>query len=427
MNANTQKYESNVAIQAALTEMNTISQKRYASSSDKLRFQYLSQRVAALRSGFSPDSLDQARVRAVEADSHGELRAPEFHRDTLTDEQRAEASAFREFATTGKVEARDTEGSILGRIGSYSSLGTFVPTEFFRERLPMMLKEHSPLFDPETVTHIDSSNGRPLVVPYLSDTSSVAVSIDEAADASGNEQDIAAPAHAVLGATTYRSPIWTTTLEALSDIESAGSAQGLFEQFVAQRIALGVGADLLNSNGASGKFLGLLPSLVAAGVVPITAQGSAANTGGSETGANSIGTQDLARLYFSVDKLYRNSPKAFWLMADTTAQALSLLLDRQGRPVIDLSRNPWVIMGREVKIDLGMPSIGPSNTCILFGDFSFWVTRSVHDQDYIRRYVEAPNRIEFGEISFRAFCRYSGALLYGGVGNPPIRALQNHS
>jgi hypothetical protein len=51
-------------------------------------------------------------------------------------------------------------------------------------------------------------------------------------------------------------------------------------------------------------MLGLIPSLRAAGVTPVVAAGSAANDGGFNTGANSLGTPDFAAAYSQLDEAY---------------------------------------------------------------------------------------------------------------------------
>src|SRR3981189_2181691 len=138
---------------------------------------------------------------------------------------------------------------------------------------------HDALFDEDAVTYYESSTGRVTEVPVYGDIENEAVQVEEAGDSSSSETNIAAPGHASVGVYSFRSPLWRVPIEAVQDVEAMGNAMNVFKQFAADRIARGVGKKLVNGNG-SGTILGLVPSLAAAGVTPVTALGSAANTGG---------------------------------------------------------------------------------------------------------------------------------------------------
>src|SRR5206468_11773016 len=125
-----------------------------------------------------------------------------------------------------------------------------------------------------------------------------AVQLDEAAYSVSGETNLTTPGQANVGVYSFRSPLWRLPLEVLQDVEAIGGAMEVFKKFAADRIARGVGKKLINGNG-SGTILGLIPSLAALGVIPTSAVGSSGNTGGSENGTNSIGSKDIATLYYS--------------------------------------------------------------------------------------------------------------------------------
>jgi HK97 family phage major capsid protein len=196
---------------------------------------------------------------------------------------------------------------------------------------------------------------------------------------------------------------------------------------------------LINGSGSS-KPLGIIPALEALGSTAtpfIIASGSANNTGGAETGANSIGSADIASLYHSVDSAYRNNPKtAFW-MADSTLQYLDGLVTKYGQP---LHLVKWVdgepqIFGKPVKVSPSIPAIGPSQVSVLFGDFGYWFTKIVtgvaangSPLSYVQSYTEGPALIENGLIGFRAFLRVGGALAVSDAASKsPINWCRNHS
>jgi HK97 family phage major capsid protein len=348
----------------------------------------------------------------------------------LNNEQRAKADAWQ-LAVKVVSERRDvneSEGNILARIGSYNSLGgTFVPTEFLSDVYAAQAT-HDALFDEDAVTYYESSTGRVAQVPLYGDIEAEAVQIDEAADSTSVETNINVPGQANVGVYSFRSPLWRLPMEALQDVEAMGGAMEIFKKFAADRIARGVGKKLINGNGV-GTILGLIPALAALGVTPTTAVGSANNTGGSETGANSIGSQDIAKLYYSVNEAYRNSDKAAWFMNDSTRTYLAQLVSKQGVPLVWWSGPEAYIYGRPVKICPGMNNIGASNSPVVFGDGSYWMTRCVRDDlNYVQLVKEAPGLIEKGLVGFRMFARYGGALLYNDKNSPaPFGVLQNHS
>jgi hypothetical protein len=83
------------------------------------------------------------------------------------------------------------------------------------------------------------------------------------------------------------------------------------------------------ANG-TGKTLGLLPALAALGAPIVTAAGSAGNTGGSETGASSLGSADFQSAYSSLNAAYLASPKCAWLMNHATFATITGKVDKYG-------------------------------------------------------------------------------------------------
>ena len=97
-------------------------------------------------------------------------------------------------------------------------------------------------------------------------------------------------------------------------------------------------------------------------------------TAGAETGvtADTLTFDDIADLYFSLDKQYRAN--AVWLMNDTTAQALRKLKDEAGNYLWNHSND--TILGKKVMISEYMPDPDAGESPIVFGDFSYyWIVR----------------------------------------------------
>ena len=316
---------------------------------------------------------------------------------------------------------------MISQIGTYTGLGYFVPTDFFPQ-LFTALKAHDILFDDDACTVIHSSNGRPLPVPVAGDTEVVASVVTEAG--TQTSVDIDTTGNVVLGAYSYSTPRMVTSLEAFQDLDANLNAISLFKRFTADRIARGVGADLVNGNG-TGKTLGLLPSLAAVGAPIVAAAGSSVNTGGVETGVNTLGSNDFAAAFGQLDAAYQASDKCAWAMNSLTLAKISSIVNKQGNQLnlVQYVGGQPFIYGIPVKICPSMDNLGASNVPVVLGDFSYWATRLVvDDMAGIKVYTQAPGLAENGKVGLRSFIRAHGALLYTDTGSPcPFITVRNHS
>jgi HK97 family phage major capsid protein len=355
---------------------------------------------------------------------------PVTQRVAPVSEARATAEAWQ---TAIKVAREDravenTEGNIIARIGTFSGLGSFVPTQFMQETYAAMAA-HDAFLDEEAVTVLNSTNGRVTEIPTYGDIENVASVVGESANSTSSEAAISAPGHAAIAAYSYRSPLWRLSVEAMQDIEAMNDAVNLFRAFASDRIARGVAADLVSGDGIS-KPLGIVPALLNAGVTPVSAVGAADNTGDSgNTAANSIGSKDIANLYYSVNKAYRNSPKAAFFMSDDTLVYLAQLVNKMGNPLVQWQGPEAYIFGKPVRISPSMDSISASSYPVLFGDGSYWMTRKVvNDDTYVQVVKEAAGLAEKGLVALRMFARFDGTLLWSDVDSPaPFALLQMHS
>jgi HK97 family phage major capsid protein len=225
------------------------------------------------------------------------------------------------------------------------------------------------------------------------------------------------------------------SLEAFDDLESSFTAVGLITKFMADRLARGISYYLVNGAGAAdSQPMGLLTALNAANAQIVTATGSATNDGGTGTGANSLGSLDLANCLSELDAAYLNEHTA-WLMNQHTLGTLSGMLDKYGnivKLVHYLDDGTATIYGIPVQICPSMPSIGSSNQCVLLGDLSYFAVRLV--SPIMQRFTEAPGLAENGKIAFRTFMRADSGLLWSpepsspaGASAAPFVILANHS
>jgi HK97 family phage major capsid protein len=396
---------------------------------EEKRFSLLQSQISILKTGeVSLADLDQEDMN----DLSRQTGLP--HVNVKTSETRSKMEAWQMVLklASEKRTANETQGSIIARIGTYSGLGQFVPTEFVKETYAAMAA-HDAFLDQDAVSMMDSTTGRVTEIPTYGDIENVAVVVNESADTSSSEANISAPGKADSVVYSYRSPLWRLPIEVMQDVEAMGTAVNLFKAFAADRIARGAARDLVNGNG-TGKPLGIVPALLAAGVTPVTALGSAANSGGSEDATNSIGSKDIANLYYSVNEAYRSQPKAAFFMNDSTRTYLAQLVNKEGLPLVQWQGTDAFIFGKPVRISPSMQSIGAGNTPVLFGDGAYWLSRNVVDnsgdesRDYVQIVKEAAGLIEKGLVGLRMFCRWGGSLLYTDANSPaPFGMLTNHT
>jgi HK97 family phage major capsid protein len=407
-----QQIEINKGIVEASAEANALSKKKSLTKMESRRLDTLLSRIATLKAGFS---LDEALQREFNEYEQSEGRTvTQFER-----EGDAETRAISKWMLTGETRAEGVGSPVFTNLNG--NVGSFVPLQFYR-KIVSTLRQHSPLFDPENVTYIETKSGNPLQLPFISDIENVATVIGEGTDDSGGGTDISSVGGKFVLTYAYRTPKEKISYEADQDIPNLTP---LLQAVFSQRLAVGAGIDLIKGNGTN-KPLGLVPSVTALGAI-VVAAGSSQNTGGTETGANSIGPGDIANLFFSVPAPYRRSPKFAFIMNSTTALFLSRVYDKMGRPILDLD-DDWTLYGKPVLIDESLDNIGASNVPVLAGDLSYWVTRVATGNMYLQRYTQGVGLAENGMFAVNLFGRAGGALMFNDTSAPsPIWALQNHS
>ena len=407
-----QQLEINKGIVEASAEANSLSKRKSLTKQESRRLDTLLSRIATLKAGFSLDETLRREHNAAEEE--GGLPVTQFERD----EHDAETRAINKWMRTGETRAEGVGSPVFNTLSG--NVGSLVPLQFYG-KIVSTLRQHSPLLDPANVTYVETKSGSPIQVPYISDIENVATVIGEGSDDSG-DTNIFAVGGTFVKTYAYRTPRMKFSYESAQDVDLTP----LMQNVLGQRFAVGAGIDLIKGNG-SGKPLGLEPSVFAQGAI-VVATGSSANTGGTENGSNSIGSADITNLFFSVPAPYRRSSKFAFIMNSTTALYLSRVIDKMGRPLLDLD-DELVLLGKQVLIDESMDNIGASNVPVLAGDLSYWMTRVVTGSSmYLQRYTQGAGLAEQGTFAVNLFGRVGGAFMFNDASAPsPIWALQNHS
>jgi HK97 family phage major capsid protein len=310
-----------------------------------------------------------------------------------------------------------SEGNQPAHIGTYSSLGYFVPTGFV-DAVEAATKYFAPLLEDGVFNVIRTGSGQALPFPVSDDTANACTIVGEGSSVS----DLDATAnHVILGAYKTTSGVIKASIELLQD-SSIDIESWLADRF-GERFGRGYEGFLTNGSG-SGQPTGLLTALAANGVTPVIATGSSESTGGSQTGANSIGYSDLVNLEHSVDPSYRRNAK--FMLNDNVLSSIKKIIDKFGRPLWTAglsSGDPDTILGYQYVINQSMPVLAPSATTVVFGDLKKFTVRRVLDMSMIRLVELYAN---LGQVGFQAFMRLDSNLTVSSTTHP-IGYLQQHS
>jgi HK97 family phage major capsid protein len=423
------------ALSALVQEANELTNLPTLSKQQERRFAFLQTGIAAIKAGATLEQIQEIELNEVEARNG-------FRRTTLADstprETRAKAAFMRKlFSMEDRHDTRElratseTEGALISQLGTYTGLGNFVPTDF-SSRVFAAMKQYDFLYDPDKCTVINSTNANPYPIPVEDDTLTNAVQASEAQTlAQGAQTNLGNPGHVLLGAYSFRTPIQYYSAEVYTDAgdQASAGAYELFAQMTAGRLARGIGAKLINGTGPAGTTItGIIPALQAAGVNGVVAAGSGSNTGNADSAVTTVGSVDIANLFFSVNAAYRQSPKCAFAMNDATLQYLCKIVDKQGHPIVNLSTGFPLLMGKPVYVSPSIPTMSSSAISILFGAFDYWCTRLVSD-DSTRIQVYRETRVEQGLVGLQAFVRADGILSWNSsnAASAPISYLIQHS
>jgi len=323
-----------------------------------------------------------------------------------------------------RAEYRDTDSQ--GQFAGSQSIsytqgaagGYFVPAGFVYD-VDVATKYYAPLMNGDCFRILETATGAVLPYPTNNDTGNVAAELAENTQAS--EQPLAM-GNITFGAYKYTSKVVRVSLELLQD--SAFDLEAFLKDQFAIRFGRAYERDFTNGTGNGGAPTGILTALNTLDLPEVVAAGANPNSGNAgDTGANSIGTQDLVTLEHSVDPTYRRGGR--WMLHDDTVRQLKSLLDKFGRPIwlpgIAVN-SPDTILGYPYTINQAMPKIGPNAPTVLFGNLQKFVIRKVREMSVLRlveRYAD------YGQIGFIAFSRVDSQLV--DAGTHPINQLVMHS
>lgn len=328
-------------------------------------------------------------------------------------EQLTYRAAFAQLARAGfrpddlSEEARNVIKAGVAEFRSQTTSSTAggytVPTEL-ATAVDKAMKAWGPMYDEAICTVIATSGGNPIDFPTVDDTATaVAKHTEGAAMTDDGGVDV------VFGKTTLNAYAYDTewvqvSMELLQD--SAIDIEALIGELLGERLARRVNTELTTGDGSGD------PS----GIVTASSMGKTAAS------ATAIVSDELIDLMHSLDPAYRSSPKARWMMNDTTLAAVRKLKASGTGEYIwqmgDIRGNaPATLLGHAYSINQAMASIATGQRTVLFGDFSkYYVRKAGSPVIGVRRETYWPN------IGLAGIVRLDGRLLQSGAVKHLIQA-----
>lgn len=195
------------------------------------------------------------------------------------------------------------------------------------------------------------------------------------------------------------------TLLAGADVDVRAYLVQLFTELIGR----GLSDRIINSGDDSKDFKAFLPQVKAA---------AAAST-------DAITFADIINLKSQVKAPYNQLDRASFVMASSTKDALTGLVDKNGRPIYIESMSAGVpdkLFGYPVVIDDAMPEVASKARVIAFGDFKAYKARVVKGVR-VKTYDESKYSVQ-GCIGMQAFVAGDGRLVYKSGKVEPIAALE---
>lgn len=383
----------------------------HISGEQRKRADLLMSKIANLRDmGMSTD--EAHRALAVEFGKEIEQRDENAaaHEDLFKRYLRGDADYEIERRATTLVAGTQ---SILYTTGQNG--GFLVPTKFY-EAAAEGLALTDPLLDASIVTLIQEPDFslRPIVLPGWDLSGVVAHKIGETS--TYTSEAIPSITSELKNGFTYR-VAFDASLEFDEDAKAFGNPYAALGRATGIALARSTGQDLVTGNGTTA------PQGILTG---------AADSGYTTANAGKVVLEDFTEVFYSLNKAYRNSPKAAWLVSDAVAKMISNAKDNNNRPLFPVEDGVVRVLGKPVYVAPSLPAYNASlgtqapGSFAVFGDLSHYY---VHASNILmRRQLQVPGLIEYGKCRYLAMQRVDAVLHDPTDGAlPPIVSARLHS
>jgi HK97 family phage major capsid protein len=245
--------------------------------------------------------------------------------------------------------------------GTTTAGGYTVPKELAGEIVSVM-KDFGPMYDPGVTREIVTSGGNEFDIPTTDDTANSAAALAEGADITDDNSGDMVFGQARLDAYVDATPFVKLSFELMQD--SAFNLQSFIADALGERLGRRANNKLTVGTG-TGQANGIV---------------TASSLGVTAALTNAIAADELLALFHAVNAAYRRSPKARFMLADTTLLAVRKLKDGQGNYLWQLGNiqvgQPDSLLGKPYSVNDDVPAIATGNKAVIFGDFSrYWVRK----------------------------------------------------
>lgn len=355
------------------------------------------EKLAAMEARAEEARAKQRPDQSGEGKGQDEKKAPEY-RDAFIELAR---NGFDIQAVSDEARAVLKAGivtQIEGRaqvVGTNSAGGFTVPTDLAAQ-IDKTMAMWGPMYDEAICNVINTSSGNPIDFPTTDDTAVAVAKHTEAAAMTDDGGVDAVLAKMTLNAFAYDTEWVQISLELLQD--SIVDIEAFIGELLGERLARRVNTELTTGDGTGD------PN----GIVTASSAGLTAAATGAVT------SDEIIRLYHSVDPAYRQSPKARFMFNDNTLSAIRRLKDGNGAYMWQMGDIrvgvPGTLLGAPYSINQAMVNMATGTKSIIYGDFGKYYVRKVGSPVVgVRREYYWPN------IGLAGIVRLDGDLIQTGA------------
>ena len=153
-------------------------------------------------------------------------------------------------------------------------------------------------------------------------------------------------------------------------------------------LVAGILADMLGESAGRALNIACTTGTGSSSVTGLLAASGGASTGKTTASASAITKAEILDLFHSVDEAYRMGERVYFMLHDSTLNAIRQLdISTSVAPIWQMSFReglPDTIAGKPYIVNNNFPTIAASQKVIAFGDFSKYVIRQVQDLNVLR-------------------------------------------
>lgn len=321
------------------------------------------------------EQVEAVEARAKEVDiSKRPVPANAEGRGVDTGKAIAYREAFYELIRNGGIDGLDPEvrgvlragvQNVEARIqtaGTNSAGGYTVPVEL-ANFIDQAMAAYGPMYSEDICTTLNTSTGATFNIPTVDDTAVTAVAHTEGTALTDDGGKDVTFGQAQLGAYAFDTEWIKWSYELAQD--SIFNMEPILGSLLGERLGRIANSKLTTGSGSSD----------VQGIV------TGSSLGKTAASATAITADEIIDLLHSVDPAYRSSPKAAFMLNDSTLAAIRKLKDGDGNYLWQMGNYqvgvPGSILGYRYYVNQAMASLTTGQKVMIFGDFSKFYVRKV--------------------------------------------------